>query len=332
MTYHVMLYRSMARNGFHLNAERSWVMGAGYSKILRMASESAQPLAIGLQIPALLRAAVACLSRGVRLAIALCAGLLLALPAIAADAAPGTDGLLPLSPGDAVNVQVFGQPDMTTTVYVGKDGAIRVPLAGAVPVAGITPVEAAQRVEKALKDGEYLKDPHVTIAVVHSSNQQVSVLGEVREPGQYDISGRTTLLDILARAGGLTENSADIIYILKRDPTGVMSRQPVNVRALMNRDTSAPSQILSAGDSILVPRAQYFYIEGEINKPDKYRLDDQTTVLQAITLAGGVTAKGSERRIDIKRLGKDGHYVSRHAKGSDLVQPDDVIRVKESLF
>jgi polysaccharide export outer membrane protein len=262
-----------------------------------------------------------------------CIGLLAAMPGRTAEiTGTGGDGLLPLAPGDAVGVEVFGQPDMTTTVYVGKDGTIRVPLAGAVQVAGLTAVEAAQRVEQALKDGEYLKDPHVTITVVRSTSQQVSVLGEVRAPGQYEISGRTTLLDILARAGGLTEDSANIAFILHPESGGMISRHAVNVRALMDRDTTVPSQTLLGGDSILVPRAQYFYIQGEINKPDKYRLEDDTTVLQAIALAGGVTAKGSSRRIDIKRLGKDGKYVSKHARGSDLIEPDDVIQVKESIF
>ena len=262
-----------------------------------------------------------------------CIGLLAAMPGRAAEiTGTGGDGLLPLSAGDAVSVEVFGQPDMTTTVYVGKDGAIRVPLAGAVQVVGLTAVEAAQRVEQALVQGQYLKDPHVTITVVRSTSQEVSVLGEVHNPGQYEISGRTTLLDILARAGGLTEDSADIVYVLEPESGGAILRHPVNVRSLMNRDTGVPPPTMAGGDSILVPRAQFFYIEGEISKPDKYRLADGTTVLQAITLAGGVGPRGSERRVDIRRLGKDGKYASRHARGSDLVQPDDVIHVKESIF
>ncbi len=256
---------------------------------------------------------------------------LAALPSRAADQG-GADGLLPLSPGDAVGIAVFGQPDMDSTVYVGKDGNIQVALAGPVQVAGITAVEAAQRVEQALKDGEYLKDPHVTITVVRSTNQEVSVLGEVHSPGQYDISGRTTLLDILARAGGLTQDSADVIYILEPHAGGVISRSPVNVRALMTRGDNVPSQTLTGGDSILIPRAQFYYIQGEINRPDKYRLEDGTTVLQAIALAGGVTPKGSARRVDIKRLSQNGKYVSKHARGSDLVQPDDVLQIKESIF
>jgi polysaccharide biosynthesis/export protein len=263
----------------------------------------------------------------------LCVCALVAQPTWGADPnAPVTDGLLPLSPGDAVSIEVFGQPDMTTTLYVGSDGSIRVPLAGAVHVAGMTAVEAAQSVERALKDGEYLRNPHVTLTVVRSTSQQVSVLGEVRTPGQYAISDHTSLLDILARAGGLTDNSADVIYILRPGSNGTITRYPVNARALMNRDPRAFAQNLRSGDSILVPRAQYFYIEGQVNKPDKYRLEEGMTVLQAITLAGGITPRGSERRVDILRLGKNGRYVSRHARGGDLLQPNDILRVKESIF
>ena len=273
-----------------------------------------------------------CLARSFVLAVAgVCFGALLALPIRAAEGSAG-DGLLPLSPGDAVSLEVFGQPDMTTTVYVGKDGTIQVPLARAVQVAGLTAVEAAQRVEQALKDGQYLRDPHVTLSVTHSTSQQISVLGEVHHPGQYALSGATTLLDILAQAGGLTDDSADLIYILRTNSDGTVSRYPIDVKALTGRDAQASAQPLKSGDAIMVPTAQRFYIDGEVNKPDKYRLDDGMTVLQAITLAGGVTAKGSERRVEIRRMGKDGRYVIKHAKGSDLVQADDVIRVKESIF
>src|SRR5208337_2437751 len=93
--------------------------------------------------------------------------------------------IIQLGPGDSVSIQVYGQPDMTTTVYVSDDGTIPVPLAGAVPVAGLSPSEASQRIEKALKDGGFLVDPHVTLTVTQSLSQRVSVLGQVGKPGLY---------------------------------------------------------------------------------------------------------------------------------------------------
>lgn len=264
----------------------------------------------------------------------LAAALLLLLAAICARGAdaPGADGLTLLNSGDTVSMEVYGQPDLTTTLYVGDDGVIKVPLAGPVPVAGISAVQAAARIERALKDGDYLRNPHVTLMIVRSSSQQVSVLGEVHTPGQYVVTPNTTVLDLIARAGGVTENSADTIYILHPDGQGNVTRLPVSIGQLSGRGDAAPTQGLHGGDSLLVPKAEQFYIYGEVAKPDRYRLQPGMTVIEAVTLAGGVTARGSDRRVDIKRMGKNGRYVTLHARASDPLQAGDVLRVKESLF
>jgi len=81
-----------------------------------------------------------------------------------------------------------------------------------------------------------------------------------------------------------------------------------------------------------VPRAEHFSIEGEVASPGRYRIEPGMTVMQAIARAGGITERGSERRIQLKRVGKPGQYQTVHAKPGDPVQPDDIIRVKESIF
>jgi polysaccharide export outer membrane protein len=83
---------------------------------------------------------------------------------------------------------------------------------------------------------------------------------------------------------------------------------------------------------VFVPRADQFYILGEVTKPDMYKLQPNMTVVQAISLAGGITAKGSSRRLEIKRRGPNGTDTVIKPKLDDLVQPNDVIRVKESIF
>src|SRR6185312_13236918 len=110
--------------------------------------------------------------------------------------------LLQLGPGDQVKIDVFGRPEMDTTTYIADNGSIRVPLAGAVVIGGLSPGEASQKVEAALKQGQYLVDPHVTLTVLQSRSQRVSVLGEVKAPGRYPIESNTTVLDLLAQAGG----------------------------------------------------------------------------------------------------------------------------------
>jgi polysaccharide export outer membrane protein len=249
-------------------------------------------------------------------------------PGAPAEKAP----LLQLGPGDSVGIQVYGQPDMSVTIYVSDDGTIPVPLAGPVQVAGLSPAQAGGRIEKALRDGKLLVDPHVTLTVVQSRSQRVSVLGQVGTPGRYPIESNTSVLDLLAQAGGVTENGSEVVYLLRTDKDGKVVRYPINLKGLTDGNKSMPTQSLKGGDSLFVPRAEQFYIYGEVTTPGKFRVEPGMTVVQAIARAGGITPRGSQRRVEIKRRLADGNYETSKPKLSDLVQPDDVIRVKESIF
>jgi polysaccharide export outer membrane protein len=239
--------------------------------------------------------------------------------------------IIQIGPGDSVGIQVYGQADMTTVVYVSDDGTIPVPLAGPVQVSGLSPAEAAKSIEKALKHVNFLVDPHVTLTVTVSRSQRVSVLGQVGHPGQYPIEANTTIFDLLALAGGALDTGSEDIFLLRADASGTLQRYPINLKGLEKAKGVIPGQTLRGGDSILVPRADQFYIYGEVATPNKYRVEPDMTVIQAIARAGGVTPRGSERRVDIKRL-VEGKYVTVKAKLNDPVKADDVIHVKESIF
>jgi len=259
----------------------------------------------------------------------------LALAAAPGDGATAANQpLLQLGPGDQVKMEVFGRPEMDTTTYVADDGSVRVPLAGNVNVGGLSPTAAGQKVESALKEGQFLIDPRVTFTVVQSRSQRVSVLGEVKSPGRYPMESNSTVLDLLAQAGGTTEKGSDLIYILRSDGSGTLQRLPVNLKGTVDSKDSAPAvlQTLRGGDSIYVPEAKRFYVEGEVHTPAMYRLDGDTTVLQAIARAGGITERGSTSRVKIRRLGPKGDYQVISARPDDKIQADDVITVKERIF
>jgi polysaccharide export outer membrane protein len=120
--------------------------------------------------------------------------------------------------------------------------------------------------------------------------------------------------------------------MLRADTNGVVQRYPISLKGLNGAKQSIQLQALRGGDSIFVPRAEQFYVYGEVTSPNKYRVEPDMTVIEAIARAGGVTPRGSERRVDIKRMTPDGKYVTVKAKLNDLVKPDDVIHVKESIF
>lgn len=272
--------------------------------------------------------------RLVSLAAVLC-WLLLVAAAMAAEEGDAS-GLIQLGPGDSVKVEVYGQPDMTSTVSVGADGKLNLPLVGAVAVDGLSPGEAGTKIEQALRSGGFLNDPHVTLSLLNSRSQRISVLGQVHSPGRYTIDQKTTLLDVLAQAGGIGDDGADYVYVLRPDGAGAVRKLTVKLPGLAGVGGTPGGNMvlerLQGGDTLYVPRAERFYITGEVTAGAMYRLEPGMTVLEAIARAGGVTQRGSQSRIEIKRLTQDGRYVSFHGKLTDKVQPDDVIRVKESIF
>jgi polysaccharide export outer membrane protein len=239
--------------------------------------------------------------------------------------------LLQLGPGDSVAIVVYGQTDMGGTVYVSDDGTIPVALAGPVQVSGLSPSQASARIEKALRDGKFLVDPHVTLTVTQTVSQRVSVVGDVGKPGRYAIESNTSIFDLLAEAGGVTEVAGDTVDIL-RGADGNITRIQVSLKSLSGGGSVLSTPSLKGGDTVFVPRAPQFYIYGEVATPGKFKVEIGMTVVQAIARAGGLTQRGSASRVVVKRTKADGTYETTKAKLSDLVQADDVIRVKESIF
>lgn len=254
----------------------------------------------------------------------------------ASTAAPATAvrPLVALGPGDEVSMHVFGQPNMDGVMYVADDGTIQVPLAGPVQIGGLSLAQAGRKVEAALKQGQFLVNPHVTFTIVQLRSQQVSVLGQVQRPGIYPVESSTTLLDLLAQAGGETASGADRIYILRKGAGQSMQRLSVNLRGLAQAGAApqAAEVTLQAGDQVYVPQAPEFYVIGQVHAPGRFRLDPGMTVLQAIAGAGGVTDMGSDRRVTIRRRQPDGRYRDISARLTDEIEPNDIIRVKERIF
>jgi polysaccharide biosynthesis/export protein len=234
-----------------------------------------------------------------------------------------------LAPGDSITMTVFGRPELALTGYVSDAGTIDVPLVGSIPVGGLSPSEAAERVATAYREGEYLIDPQVNIVLAAIRSQQISVVGEVMRPGRFPLDTRTTILDALAQAGGISQVGAEKAFILRRSMEGV-ERYEVDLTDLL---TAGSGQVvpLRAGDTIVVPRAPLFYIYGEVARPGAFPLRTKLTIIEAISVAGGLTPRGSSRRIEIKRKFKDG------ARRIDVeideeVMAEDIINVRERLF
>lgn len=233
-----------------------------------------------------------------------------------------------LGSGDLLRINVFGYPDMAADVRVDESGSVRYALVGALPVRGLATRDVEATLAKRLTDGGFIRDAQVSVLVVDYRSQKVAVLGQVAKPGQYPLTKPSTVLDLLAEAGGaINMVAADEANLLHADG----SKSRVDLYALFNGDHEQ-NAFVSGGDTIYVPRAAQFYVYGEVQRPGTYRLERQMTVSQAISAGGGLSQRGTERRAIVKRRDARGREVHVSVRGSDLLQPDDVLLIKESMF
>lgn len=237
-----------------------------------------------------------------------------------------------LGAGDTIRVTVFQNPDLSLEARVSERGTIAYPLLGEIALAGNTPLQAGSYIAEQLRSRDFLRNPQVSVALVQVRSRQVSVLGEVARPGRYaleDASPRLT--DILALAGGIAPAGGDEVIVLGRRD-GEQRKLQVNVPAMVRAGDLSQDIELQAGDTVFVPRAPVFYVYGEVQHAGAYRLEPGLRVMNALSLGGGLTPRGSARSPRIHRRLADGSVQVREARLTDPVQPGDVIHFGESLF
>ena len=225
-----------------------------------------------------------------------------------------------LGVGDVVRVSVFQQPDLTLETRVADNGTISMPLVGPVKIAGMSTTAAAAQIADALKRGKYLNNPQVNVALTTLRSRQVSVLGQVARPGRYPLEDTSSnLADVIAAAGGVL-------------PTGSESVQVTREGKELKVELLGKSFPLKGGETVYVDRAPVFYIYGEVTRAGAYRVEPNMSVMQAIAAGGGITPRGSDRRLKLRRAAADGKWVETDAGLQERIRPDDVIYVREALF
>jgi len=236
-----------------------------------------------------------------------------------------------LGPGDVLKISVYGNPDMTTDTRVNDSGMISYPLVGSVKVGGLSPSAAEKKIAGLLESGGFIKKPQVNIMVSVTESQLVSVLGQVNKPGRYPLEARRSLTDVLAMAGGVNPEAGDTVTLL-RNKDGKTERETIDLNNIMHSPDEAKNPQMMPGDTIYVDRAPRFYIYGEVQRPGAYRIERDMDVVQALSVGGGLSIRGTENGIRIKRREDNGETKVISAHLEDKVRPDDVIYVKESLF
>lgn len=246
--------------------------------------------------------------------------------AAAAPAAPGpvtlNDGYV-LGAGDVVDVTVLGRPEFNPRVQIQTDGTLQLPFLGTVKAADLTVLQFRERVRNALMAGGYYADPVVNVAVSTYASRYVTVLGEVGQPGLVPVDRAYRISEILARVGGARDTGADILTL--RRATGEEIKLD-----LKNIAVGGPAEdpIVNPGDKIFIPKAETFYVYGQISRPGTYKIDQGMTLRKAIASAGGLTTMGSEKRVKVFREGRE---IKKFDLGA-LIKNGDVVVVGERFF
>ncbi|MGH9682899.1 MAG: polysaccharide biosynthesis/export family protein [Candidatus Acidiferrales bacterium] len=220
--------------------------------------------------------------------------------------------------GDTIHVDVFEVPELSRDVRVDGAGDVGYPLIpGRIHVAGLTPLELERKMEQLLIENGLVSHPQVSVFVKEETSQPVSVMGAVRSPRVYQVSRPTTLLEVLAAAGGIADGAGSTVTVMRPVPLattgaeagaatstaapgtpgapGTQQSQQFTIRLKDLLESGDPSYNIQVygGDIVSVPAAGIIYVAGAgVQSPGGYVLQNhgaQVTVLKAVALAHGLS-------------------------------------------
>jgi polysaccharide biosynthesis/export protein len=256
---------------------------------------------------------------------------LLPVPVQAQAAAAAATAEYRLGAGDVVRISVYQNPDLLLEARISEAGVISYPLLGSVRLGGLGVTQAEKAIADGLRNGNFVRQPQVSILVLQVRGHQASVLGQVNRPGRFPIeTAGMKLTELLAQAGGVAGSGADTVTLVGQRG-GKAYRQEVDLPALF-RGTAGEDPVVENGDSVYVDRAPVVYIYGEVQRPGALRLERGMTLLQALATGGGLTQRGTEKGIRVHRKAADGKVQVLQPAMDDKVQDGDVVFVRESLF
>jgi len=261
-----------------------------------------------------------------------------------------------LGPGDVLDVRVFGQPELTTSVQVDSDGNL-----SALPFLE-TPILAKCRSDKEVqKDiakayAKFINNPQVSVRIAErNSRQPATVFGAVRQPTRVEMKRKVRLNELIAVSGGFTERAAGTIQILHTEP--LMCPEPgeeaeaepidgtkiplqiVKISELRSGKAEA-NPVVRPGDYVLVTEAEPVYITGAVLSPGGIYLRDQLMLSRALAMVGGARKEAKLNDVRVYRqvpgsaaqevIRVDVAAIKKNQKPDFLLHAYDVIEVSES--
>ncbi|MFZ4650520.1 MAG: polysaccharide export protein EpsE [Rubrivivax sp.] len=247
-----------------------------------------------------------------------------AAPAAAADYRIGS--------GDVLRIGVYQNPDLSMETRVTESGIVSYPLLGNIRLGGLSVTAAEKLIADGLRNGNFVRQPQVSVVVVQVRGNQVSVLGQVNRPGRFPLEvSDLRLSDLLAMAGGVSAGGSDIV-VLSGTREGRPWRTEVDLPTLFTPGGRGQDIFVQGGDTMWVDRQPIVYIYGEVQRPGPMRLERGMTLMQALATGGGLTQRGTEKGIRVHRRNPEGRAQVVQLTMDERMQDGDVVYVRESLF
>lgn len=259
---------------------------------------------------------------------------------------------------DVLAITVYEEKDLSLeAIRVSADGFISFPLIGRFRVADMATSEVEKLIARKLAEGDYLLDAHVSVMVTKYEGRKFSVLGAVKNPGNYPLQAREKVLDGISRANGLASESdsqgrplageAQTAMIIRTLNPGKADASKIvihfDLQGLLKGSDQLSNIYLADQDVLYIPKADFFYIIGEVKNPGSYAFTKKDiTIVEAISMAGGFTRIAARNKTRIVRLENGAEKVldvrvDEITKAGKMIQavpvkPNDLIVVPESFF
>lgn len=227
-----------------------------------------------------------------------------------------------VGPGDVLKIDVFGFPDISGDVTVSERGTITMPLIGTLEAAGKSVIELQAEVGTDLL--KFVRMPKVRLSVSNYNAFQVSAVGAVMKPGYYPVKRVGYLVsDLIAEAGGIKDGASSRVYLIPAQTSSPASAAgaalgidssaagptstkragvEIDLEELVGTLDKPPLQIpLMAGDTIVVPEAGQFRVDGEVERPGSFNITKRASTLGAVAAAGGFTYAADVNEVEVIR-------------------------------
>jgi polysaccharide export outer membrane protein len=244
--------------------------------------------------------------------------------------------------GDVLDIRVLQPEQLKTSITVVPDGSITFPYIGNVQVKGMTLAYIQDHIQARLGDG-YMKYPVVSISLEQSRSRKFFISGDVTRPDTYPIKENTTVLKAISIAGGFAGYGPSCqVKVLRQNKDNLVSETiKIDVKEIMNGN-SRQDLLIQPGDMIEVSAGKFF-VSGDVRGSGRYLIEENTTVLKAISIAGGFACYGPSCQVKVVRQNKDTLWsetikvdvkeiMNGKSRQDLLIQPGDTIEVSAGKF